>query len=90
MEQVLANLTHPVVTIRYEIVDHRLGKVGKLEAIRKPEKLPYRASEDIYDDKGKKRLEKEKVYVRHGSQTEAPTPDELQALEAEGRRARGE
>lgn len=90
MEQVLNNLTTPVVIIRYEVVDYRLGKVGKLQVFREPEKLPYRAADDVYDEKGKKRLEKDRVYVRHGSQTEAPSPDELNALEAEGRRARGE
>ena len=91
MEQILANLTSPAVNIRYEIVDYRAGKVGKLEIIREPEKLPYRASQDvIIDAKGRKGLEKDKVYVRHGSQTEAPTETELQALEEEGRRARGE
>ena len=88
MEQILADLTDPVVTIRYAIVDYRLGKVGKLEVIREPEKLPYRASKDVFDEAGKKRLEKDKVYVRHGSQTEAPTDAELAALEDEGRHAR--
>jgi hypothetical protein len=87
MEQILADLTDPVVSIRYEIVDYRLGKVGKLEVIREPEKLPYRAAKDVFDDAGKKRLEKGKVYVRHGSQTEAPTTAELAALEDEGLRA---
>lgn len=91
MERILANLTDPVVTIRYEVVDYRLGKVGKLEVIREPEKLPYRASKDVLiDEKGRKGLEQDKVYVRHGSQTEAPTDAELEALKDEGRRARGE
>jgi hypothetical protein len=91
IEHILADLTDPVVTIHYQIVDYRLGKVGKLEVVREPEKLPYRASQDvIIDEKGKKGLEKDKVYVRHGSQTEAPTDTELTALEEEGRRARGE
>ncbi len=91
MEQLLANLTEPVVIIRYEVVDYKLGKVGKLEPIREPEKLPYRASQDVViDAKGKKGLEKGRVYVRHGSQTESPTPLELESLNEEGRRARGE
>jgi hypothetical protein len=90
MEQVLANLTAPVVTIRYEIVDCQMGKVGKLELIREPEKLPYRAAQDVFDEKRRKALEKDKVYVRHGSQTESPTDAELEALKEEGRRARGE
>lgn len=89
MEHILSNLTEPVVTIRYEIVDYRLGKVGKLEIFREPEKLPYRASQDVkIDAKGRKGLEKDKAYVRHGSQTEGPTQLELEALEEEGERAR--
>jgi hypothetical protein len=91
MERILADLTDPVVTIRYEVVDYRLGKVGKLEVIREPVKLPYRGSKDVFiDEKGRKGLEQGKVYVRHGSQTEAPTDAELEALKEEGRRARGE
>ncbi|HEX9929862.1 MAG TPA: ATP-binding protein [Pyrinomonadaceae bacterium] len=90
MEQHLTNLTEPIVNIRYEIVDYRKGKVGKLEVIREPEKLPYRAKKDVFDEKGKKGLEKDKIYVRHGSHTESPTEFELEALEEEGKRARGE
>lgn len=91
MEQVLSNLTEPVVNIRYEIVDYRLGKVGKLEVIRESEKLVYKAKQDvIIDAKGTLGLKKDGVYVRHGSQTEQPTPLELVALEDEGKKARGE
>lgn len=91
MERILSDLTDPVVTIRYEVVDYRLGKVGKLEVIREQVKLPYRASKDVLiDEKSRKGLEQGKVYVRHGSQTEAPTDAELEALKEEGRRARGE
>lgn len=86
MEQVLADLTDPVVSVRYEVVDYRKGKVGKLEVIREPEKLPYRAKKDVsIDDKGKKGLEKNKIYVRHGSHTESPSEIELKALEEEGK-----
>lgn len=90
MEQHLANLTDPIVNIRYEIVDYQKGKVGKLEIIREPEKLPYKAKKDLTDEKGKKGLEKGKVYVRHGSHTESPSEIELKMLEEEGKRARGE
>jgi len=91
MERILSDLTDPVVNIRYEIIDYRLGKAGKLEVIRESVKLPYRAAKDVLiDEKGRKGLEKDKVYVRHGSQTEAPTDMELQDLEKEGQRARDE
>jgi hypothetical protein len=62
--------------------------VSAQEVNREPEKLLYRAAKDVFDEAGKKRLEKGKVYVRHGSQTEAPTTAELAALEDEGLRAR--
>lgn len=91
MENILSDLTDPIVNIRYEIVDFRQGKVGKLEIIREPEKLPYRGKKDvIIDAKGRKGLEKDKIYVRHGSHTESPSQIELEALEKEGERARGE
>jgi len=89
MEQVLSNLTDPVAVVRYNVVAHKGGKVGKLEVIRQPEKLPYQASQDVFDDRRKRVLEKGKVYVRHGSQTEAPTDAELEALKEEGRLALG-
>jgi hypothetical protein len=91
MEQILSNLTEPVVNIRYEIIDYRLGKVGKLEVIREPEKLPYKAKQDvIIDEKKTLGLRKDTVYVRHGSQTEQPTNLELSALVKEDKRSRGE
>jgi len=88
IEQILADLTAPVVTVRYETVDYRLGKVGKLEVIREPEKVPYRAAKDVFDENGQKKLEAGKVYVRHGSHTYHPTADEMQSLENEGLEAR--
>jgi hypothetical protein len=91
MEQILSNLTEPVVNIRYEIVDYRLGKVGKLEIIRESEKLPYKAKRDVtIDERRTLGLKKDAVYVRHGSQTEQPTDLELTALEEEGKRSREE
>ncbi len=97
MEQHLANLTNPIVNIRYEIIDYQKTKVGKLEVIREPEKLPYKAKKDVIIDatskknlEGRKGLEKDKVYVRHGSHTESPSEIEMERLEEEGKHARGE
>ncbi|MBA3784676.1 MAG: ATP-binding protein [Acidobacteria bacterium] len=91
IENVLSNLTEPVVSIRYKIIDYKQGKIGKLEVIREPEKLPYRAKKDvIVDEKGKKGLEKNKIYVRHNSHNESPSEFEEKALEEEGKRARAE
>lgn len=97
MEDILSDLTDPIVNIRYEIIDYQKGKVGKLEVIREPEKLPYKAKKDVIIDatskkglEGKKGLEKDKIYVRHGSHTESPSEIELKMLEEEGKRSRGE
>lgn len=85
IEQLLARYTEPIVTVKYEVVDFRKGPVGRLEVIREPWKLPYRASKPLGD---KKRIQESQVFVRHGSQVEEPSPAELQAIQEEGDRAR--
>lgn len=82
LEQLMSQYTAPMVDIRYEVVDYRAGQVGKLEVIRDPKKLPYRVAKSI----GKRR--ERDVFVRHGSLTEKPTPEELRAIEEEGLKAR--
>lgn len=84
IEQILARYTVPCVEVRYEVVGHRDGKVGKVRIIRDPKKLPYGVAESLGD---KKRITKEQIFVRHGSQTEAPTKAELSALKEENDRA---
>ena len=89
IENILNVSTEPTVNVRYEVIEYRLGKVGKLEVMREPWKLPYRAAKDVViDDTGRKGLIEGNIYVRHGSQTEAPSAGELAALEEEGKRAR--
>jgi hypothetical protein len=85
IEQILAHYTAPVVNVRHEVIAYRGGPVGKLEVLRDPRKLPYAVAKSISKTK---RVEQGEVFVRHGSQTEHPTPAELQALEAERDRAR--
>jgi hypothetical protein len=87
VERVLINDTEPMVQTRYSIVDFRLGPVGVVEVFRDPTKLPYTVKRSIGD---KKRIMQGQVFVRHGSQTEEPTPAELRAIITEGKRARGE
>lgn len=41
IEQIIAQYAAPIVDVRYEVVDYRASKVGKLEIIRPPKKLPY-------------------------------------------------
>jgi hypothetical protein len=81
IEQILAYYTDSAVNVRYEVVRYRSGDVGKLEVLRDPGKLPYKVAASIGE---KKRIEAGQIFVRHGSQIEAPTQSELDALIAEG------
>ncbi len=81
IEQILAHYTDPMVIVRYEVVPYRSGAVGKLEVLREPTNLPYKVAHSIGD---KKRIEAGQVFVRHGSQVEAPTQGELDSLIQEG------
>jgi hypothetical protein len=84
IEQILARYTYPIVAVRYSVVDYRSGRVGKIEVLREARHLPYKVAESIGD---KKRISKEQIFVRHGSQTEAPTEAELNAIMEEAGRA---
>jgi hypothetical protein len=59
--------------------------VGTIEILRDRKRLPYVVARSLGD---KKRIERGQVFVRHGSQTEAPTERELDALCEEGEQAR--
>ncbi len=87
MEQIIARYIDPSVDIRYEVIEYRAGRIGKLEVIRDPKKLPYRVKEEIKRDR-KPPLQAGEIFVRHGSQVEKPTDAELQALQEEGDHAR--
>jgi hypothetical protein len=84
LERILAVYTNPMVKVRYDIVEHYHGPVGRLRILRDPTKLPYRVGKSIGN---KKRIEEAQIFVRHGSQTEEPTDAELQALLEERKRA---
>lgn len=88
IEQILSEYTTPNVDVRYEVVDYRVGRVGKLEVLRDAGKLPHRVARSLGDKAAgdKKRVEAGQVFVRHGSQTEEPTPDEMLALQEESDR----
>ena len=85
LEQILQVYTLPQVHIRYEVVDYRGHQIGKLEVLRDRTVVPYRVAKSIG---GKKQIHEGGIYVRHGSQTEHPTPAELVALEEEAQRSR--
>lgn len=83
IEQVLHQYTEPMPEIRYFSVpmgDN--GEAGVIEVRRDATKVPYQVRRDIG------RLKAGDMFVRHGSQTEPPTERELEALMAEGERAR--
>lgn len=74
-----------MVEVRYQVIDYKHGKTGKLEILRDSTKLPYAVALSIGD---KKRVNVGDIFVRHGSQVERPTTDELSALQQEGDKAR--
>jgi hypothetical protein len=85
IEQILSVYTTPQVQVRYTVVEYRGNQIGKLEVFRDRTHLPYRVAKLVGD---KKRIAVGESFVRHGSQTEHPTPAELQAIEEEAQRAR--
>ncbi len=88
IEQLIARYIEPSVDVRYEVVDYRAGRVGKLEVVRDPKKLPYRVKEQMNRGNRKAPLMPGDLFVRHGSQVEKPTDAELLALQEEGDHAR--
>jgi hypothetical protein len=88
IEQLIARYIEPSVDVRYEVVDYRAGRVGKLEVVRDPKKLPYRVKEQMNRGDRKAPLMPGDLFVRHGSQVEKPTDAELLALQEEGDHAR--
>jgi hypothetical protein len=67
------------------VFGYRGGTVGRLEVLRDAKKLPYVATKSFGD---KKRIAEKHIFVRHGSQTEAPTAAELDAIREEAERAK--
>ncbi len=88
IEQILSNYIAPTIEIRYELVNYKNGKVGKIEILRDAKKLPYRVLKSLGDKKDKKRIEENQIFVRHGSHTVEPSQDELQDLYDEAARAK--
>jgi hypothetical protein len=86
IEQLVSAYIEPSLDVRYDVIQFRAGPVGRLEVLREPSRLPYRASREITGTRRKVR--EGQVFVRHGSQVEEPTPLEMAAIEDEGRRAR--
>jgi hypothetical protein len=87
IEQVLARCVAPVVEVRYEVFSYRGGLVGRLKVLRDAKKLPHAVAKSFGD---KKRITEKQIFVRHGSQTEAPTTAEMDAIREEAERARSQ
>lgn len=85
IEHVLAQCVAPSVDVRYEVFAYRGGTVSRIEVLRDTKKLPYAVAKSFGD---KKRLDEKQIFVRHGSQTEAPTTAELDAILEEAKRAK--
>lgn len=90
IEDLLSYYTVPAVDARYKVVEYSAGKVGKLELLRDPKKLPYAVAQSVGDQAAgdKKRIKKGQVFVRHGSRSVSASPEELNDLQLEGERAR--
>lgn len=84
LEDILNEYADPTVSIRYFTVQHEScnGLVGIVEVRRDPTLVPHRAKHNTGLS------DAEHICVRHGSHVEHPTPEELDALVAEGERAR--
>ncbi len=85
LEQLANEYTAPTVLLRYKVIHYRSGPVGKLEVLRDVCLVPHRVKRAVGD---RKRIREGQVFVRHGSQTAEPDPDELQAIGDEAARAK--
>ncbi len=74
IEQLLSEYVEPMIQVRYEVVQYRTGKVGRLEVLRNPANLPHKVKRSFGD---RRRLPAGRVFVRHGSQVEEPGQLEL-------------
>lgn len=84
IEQILHAYTSPTPETRFWRLRENRGNAVLIELLRDPTLVPYRVSRDVGD------LRVGEVKVRHGTASEEPTPQELDDLEQEGRRARSE
>lgn len=84
IEDILNAYTEPVPQVRWRTVGWPGGLVGVIDVLRDPAHIPYRVKKAIED------LAPGDVFVRHSSHIEPPTDAERDALDAEGRAARGE
>ena len=80
LEQILQAYCDLAPRIKYSQVPWQGGEVGLIEAIREPEKVPYKVGKALGGQGG---IQPGEVFVRHGSHTEPPTERELLDLTSE-------
>jgi hypothetical protein len=85
MEQILHEYCQPALDIKFKRVPVEGAELGLIEVIRHSEDIPYRVVKLIGGEGG---IKIDDAFVRHGSRTESPTPNELRDLIEEGQRAR--
>jgi hypothetical protein len=85
IESILARYTAPHLDVRYETIIYKGGQIGRLEVLRDQRKLPYKVAKSLGENR---RISRDQIFVRHGSQTEAPTNPELLDIQSEAARAR--
>ena len=86
LEQLLAAYITPAVDLCYDVWDYRAGKVGMLEILRDPRKLPYSVKQSVgaaAGQRGAKRVEAGQIFVRHSSHTAQASEKELLVLAEE-------
>lgn len=84
IESILSEYCTPVPEIKYTVIELPEGKAGLVEVVSDRARLPYRLARDIAN------LKAGTVFVRHNTLTAVCEGEELEYLEEEGRRVRGE
>lgn len=86
LDQILSEYTEQPVRTALSTVQYRQGPVVMIQVLRDPQTVPHRVKKQCAG--AKKKVSVGEIYVRHGSITEAPSPDELQALFDEAERSK--
>ncbi len=84
IQQIINRYSSPPVPIRYEEMDHPIGKIGVLEVTRNPTALPHRFAKDM---NGKTPRKEGEWFVRHSLHVEHPSDRERELIELEAQRA---
>lgn len=78
LQQILNEATRPVLTVRYDVVEHPDGPVGRLEVLRHRSDIPYAVVKD----------NQTVVYVRREAVTQAATQDEIEEMQRQAARVK--